>query len=501
MVHLDPTTWFLPEGEIARSPAFTSGNEVTALVDGEAYFTHLAARLAAQRAGDYLHLTAWRATGGLQLEPAIPGAPTLVEVVRDLSARGVTVRSLTWLAGMGGGSGGAGALGSSQIADNIAFVEDANAAGATAVLDKRNVFAASHHQKSAVLRSEGHDWAYVGGIDIAPDRWDTPDHDQAPGRTRDLFDGWHDVHCALRGPVVAQIWQNFTDRWNDPTPAHGVPTLPGPTVPEPITGRAPEPPAAGAQHVQLLRTLACGPSSFMPGGEQSVRRGYERAVDLAEHYIYIEDQYLWPCTGDLTGSGAGLATKLHDATLRGVKVILVLAHRNDLGVTAPYHNQMQQDVLDLLRKDRPENVFVFDLQNEAGTGIYVHAKVMIVDDAFAVIGSSNISRRSQTSDSELSVAVVDGDVVPSTMDGAPALVCRFAKELRVSLWSEHLGLGGQGLLDDPIASLESWPDESTSTPQSPSKVHHAVVHYVSSERPVPLAPDISGIMNLETACS
>jgi phosphatidylserine/phosphatidylglycerophosphate/cardiolipin synthase-like enzyme len=501
LAHTDPHTWFLPEGEIARSPAFTSGNEVTALVDGEAYFAHLAARLAAQRSGDYLHLTAWRATGNLQLEPTVPGAPTLLELVRDLTARGVTVRSLTWLAGMGGGSGGGGVLGSSQIADNISFVEEANAAGATAVLDKRNVFASSHHQKSAALSSDGDDWAYVGGIDIAPDRWDTPDHDQAPGRTRDVFDGWHDVHSAIRGPAVAQVWQNFTERWNDPTPAHGVPTLPGPTVPEPITARAPEPPAVSTQHVQLLRTLACGPSSFLPDGEQSVRLGYERAIERAEHYVYLEDQYLWPCTGDFTRGPGGLVTKLHEATLRGVKVILVLAHRNDLALTGPYHNQMQQDVLDLLRKDRPENVFVFDLRNEAGTDIYVHAKVMIVDDCLAVIGSSNISRRSQTSDSELSIAVVDDDVVPSAMDGVPVSVCRFAKDLRVALWSEHLGLGGSGLLEDPIEALARWPDEAASTPQAPKQVHHAVVHYVDSERPLPLAPDISGIMNLETTCS
>ena len=377
------------------------------------------------------------------------------------------------------------------------FVRDVNAVGGTAVLDNRTVFTSSHHQKTAALSSDGEDWAYVGGIDIAPDRWDTQDHDQPAGRTRENFDGWHDVHSAIRGPAVAQVWQNFTDRWNDPTPANSVPAMPGPTVPPPIMDPPPGPSSVSTHHVQVVRTLACGPYSFLPGGEQSVRMLYEQALDRAEHYVYLEDQYFWPCVGDLTG---GLGAKLHDATVRGVKVILVLAHRNDLGLTAPYHNKMQQDMLDLLRQDRPDNVFAYNLQTDQGTDIYVHSKLMIVDDCLAVIGSPNVNRRGQTSDSELAVAVVDADVVDSTMDGVPVSVCRFAKDLRIALWTEHLGLGDPSLVDDPIAGLASWPDQATSTPGAPNKVHHAVVHDVATDRPSPFLPDISGIMNLETTC-
>jgi phosphatidylserine/phosphatidylglycerophosphate/cardiolipin synthase-like enzyme len=501
MANTDPTFWFLPDGQVARSPAFTSANEVTPLVDGESYFSHLAARLAAQGAGDYFHLSAWRATETIQLEPSAPRAPTLLALVTDLVTRGVAVRALTWLAGPGGsGSGsGGGVSAAAQMVENVEFVRDTNAAGATAVLDNRTVFTSSHHQKMVALSSAGQDWAYVGGIDIAPDRWDTPEHDQPIGRTRENFDGWHDLQCAVRGPAVAQVWQNFTDRWNDPTPANVVPLMPGPTVPPPITDPAPAPASFSTHHVQVVRTLACGVYPFLPGGEQSVRRLYERAVDRAEHYVYIEDQYLWPCVGDMTG-GAGLITKLHDATLRGVKVILVVTHENDNSATAPYHNRMQQDVLDLLRKDRPDNVFVFNLQTDQDEDIYVHAKLLIVDDCLAVVGSPNINRRGQTSDSELAVAVVDADLTESTMDGAPATVCRYAKNLRIALWTEHLGLSSPAPVDDPITGLLHWPDQNTSTPAAPDKVHHAVVHFVAPERPSPFLPDISGIMNLETTC-
>ena len=43
-----------------------------------------------------------------------------------------------------------------------------------------------------------------------------------------------------------------------------------------------------------------------------------------------------------------------------------------------------------------------------GTGvIYIHSKVFIADDEFALIGSSNIDQKSMTHDSELKIGVVE----------------------------------------------------------------------------------------------
>jgi len=57
--------------------------------------------------------------------------------------------------------------------------------------------------------------------------------------------------------------------------------------------------------------------------------------------------------------------------------------------------------------------------------IYVHAKVTVVDDEWASIGSANLNTRGLVTDSELNVLVHD-----------PAL----AKGIRVALWSEHLAM-------------------------------------------------------------
>jgi phosphatidylserine/phosphatidylglycerophosphate/cardiolipin synthase-like enzyme len=445
-----------------RTPAFTAGNQVDALIDGEAYMAHLSDRLTAMKQGDYYHFTAWRVTPTQRLNPAGRNPVDYLDQVRALIPAGVAVRAMLWhvpfsfLNATGVASG--------HARENIDFVRAILEAGGQAILDGRVPHVLScHHQKTAVLSSCGTQWAYVGGVDIAPDRWDTPTHNNpSPPRSHKLFEAWHDVHCAVRGAAVAQVWENFRQRWNDTTTPHSSPGVPGGATPLPIMDPPPVVDSPGTHNVQVLRTLPCrGVHSFLRAGEQTIRMAYERAIDLAEHYIYIEDQYAWPCT---------LVGPLNEAARRGVKVIFVLAHRYDTPLLQPNHNYLRHNgFLDRIRSGATDNVLAFHLQRPRnGDDIYVHAKVMIVDDCYAAIGSANIGHRSHTSDSELQIAVVDSDQVPGQMNGVPVTVCRFAKELRLSLWREHLALEP---LDDPIAALASWPSTEKRT-----QVHHAVEH-------------------------
>jgi len=74
--------------------------------------------------------------------------------------------------------------------------------------------------------------------------------------------------------------------------------------------------------------------------------------------------------------------------------------------------------------------------------LYIHAKVMIVDDRRVLIGSANINDRSQKGDgdSEIAVVIEDSDQIESTMNGQPYMATRFAASLRRRLVREHLGL-------------------------------------------------------------
>jgi len=82
-------------------------------------------------------------------------------------------------------------------------------------------------------------------------------------------------------------------------------------------------------------------------------------------------------------------------------------------------------------------------------GIYVHTKVVIVDDVFVGIGSCNTNRRGFFHDGEITAFAV-----PERLKSAPE---NPALALRTALWAEHLGIPpamGPALLADPVAATD-----------------------------------------------
>jgi phosphatidylserine/phosphatidylglycerophosphate/cardiolipin synthase-like enzyme len=85
---------------------------------------------------------------------------------------------------------------------------------------------------------------------------------------------------------------------------------------------------------------------------------------------------------------------------------------------------------------------VYDVENEEGTPIYVHAKVCVVDDIWLEVGSDNLNRRSWTHDSELSCALLDATPdgrEPTHPAGGDDYARRLTRDTRLRLWREHLG--------------------------------------------------------------
>jgi phospholipase D1/2 len=76
--------------------------------------------------------------------------------------------------------------------------------------------------------------------------------------------------------------------------------------------------------------------------------------------------------------------------------------------------------------------------------LYIHTKVLIVDDRKVICGSANLNDRSQCGDhdSEIAMIVEDQDLIDSKMNGEPYKVSRFDASLRRQLFREHLGLIG-----------------------------------------------------------
>ncbi|TDZ36575.1 Phospholipase D1 [Colletotrichum trifolii] len=83
-----------------------------------------------------------------------------------------------------------------------------------------------------------------------------------------------------------------------------------------------------------------------------------------------------------------------------------------------------------------------EIRNWIQEELYIHSKLLIVDDRIVVCGSSNLNDRSQVGhhDSELSIVMEDTKLVSSTMNGQPYQAGWHATSLRRYLWREHLGL-------------------------------------------------------------
>lgn len=105
-----------------------------------------------------------------------------------------------------------------------------------------------------------------------------------------------------------------------------------------------------------------------------------------------------------------------------------------------------------------------EVENWVQEELYIHAKVLIVDDKTVICGSSNINDRSQLGihDSELSIVMTDKKALKSKMDGKEYDAGFHAATLRRYLWREHLGLLPPQALDakdDPNAQPPDVPND------------------------------------------
>ena len=444
--------------------AWTGGNLVMVHVDGAAYFERLHQLLADLKAGDWVYLTDWRIDATRLL--AGPGSE-LGSLLAGLAGRGVAVRGLLWRSHP--------ALVRFNQDANRVLSTQVNRSGGQLVADQRVRRFGSHHQKLLVVHRPDHPdrcIAFVGGIDLARGRADTSEHqgDTDPVRIDPRYSRrppWHDLQLELHGPAVLDVDLTFRERWEDRTPRdHRNPlrAIWRRVSHEPrrlgLLQRRLPPPQVGSHVVQVLRTYPARHRAipFAPDGERSIARAYLKALGRARALVYIEDQYLW---GSLVADA--LAAALRRAPELRMMIVLPRHPDRDGRISGRAARAAQWRAIDKLVGAGGPRVAVYDLENEQATPIYVHAKAVVIDDAWAMVGSANLNRRSWTHDSEVACAVLDQQRDPrhptdpgGLGDGARV----FARRLRLRLWREHLGLADDGADDarllEPVAGFELW---------------------------------------------
>jgi phosphatidylserine/phosphatidylglycerophosphate/cardiolipin synthase-like enzyme len=243
-------------------------NALLPLVDGRDTFAALLD--AVRRAEEYIYIVGWALTPTFALDQAREDRATddlLTEVLAAVSPR-VAVKILLW-----GGS----PLLFQPTRRVTSRARDALLQAAPRIdcrLDDLAHPTHCHHQKAVVVDGQV---GFVGGLDLTTiegNRWDLPGHPLRFGRN------WHDVALQVRGEAVADLEENFRQRWAAVTGEHDLPHR------DPVIEPAWHTPC------QIVRTIPRRVYPFARRGEYGIAHAYLAAIAGAERFIYLENQYL-----------------------------------------------------------------------------------------------------------------------------------------------------------------------------------------------------------------
>ncbi|MBD0860180.1 phospholipase [Gordonia sp. zg691] len=293
--------------------------------------------------------------------------------------------------------------------------------------DAAHPVSAAHHQKIAVIDDQ---FAFCGGIDMTVDRWDTSEHlshnEFRRGPDGEPHGPWHDVTVALDGDAARVVASVAHDRWEAATGNALAPLVEtdGPDIwPEHLDV------TFSGCDVAVARTI---PHYGDQPEVDEIRRLYRAALAAARRTIYIESQYL-----AAREIAEALAERLGEPD--GPEIVLVLPRHADSRVERLAMDGARHKLLKLLWRADVHNRFrAYYPVTADGEPIYVHAKVLIVDDVLLRIGSSNLNNRSLGFDSECDVAI---EADPQGADDA--LLRESIISIRTRLLSEHLDVSAE----------------------------------------------------------
>lgn len=291
----------------------------------------------------------------------------------------------------------------------------------TVRFDDTHPLAGSHHQKVVVIDDK---LAFSGGLDITNRRWDS--HRHSPDDPRRSFDGepyppFHDVMIAVDGEAAKELAALSRRRWKMATGRNAKPVS---------TSGDPWPKELRVDMRDVPTSIACTQPEV--GGNPGIRHVETLYLDMitrAKRYIYIENQYF---TSEIAGRALEARLKEPDPP----EIVLVTRILS--------HGWLEENTMHVLRTRLLRNLRAADAKGRfhayfphvdglcEGTCLDLHSKVMIVDDEWLRIGSSNLSNRSMGVDTECDLTI--------EAQGEPG-GRRQIRAFRDRLLAEHAGVG------------------------------------------------------------
>ena len=179
------------------------------------------------------------------------------------------------------------------------------------------------------------------------------------------FSIWHDTHLKITGPAVADLQEIFIDDWLYATRR--------------FLRKSQYYPQLTAQGDQLVHILPSGPDT----NTKILHHLLFAVISAARHSVHIATPYFVP---DHT-----MLLALETAAYRGIEVIILMPAELDMPLTLWAGRSYYRDLL-------LSGVDIYEYQ--AGM---MHSKVVIVDDAWGMVGSANMDVRSFRLNFETSV--------------------------------------------------------------------------------------------------
>ncbi len=390
--------------------AVAEARRAALLVDADSYFDTLAS--AFSRAERSIVIVGWDFDARIRLRPRDgPAGPSLGEFLHSLVARKpqLEIRILVWsLAPVHAPSAPLPLVLGEEWQDHERI---------HLRLDTHHPIYGAHHQKIVTVDDS---LAFVGGMDLTVERWDTPEH--APGN--DLrrepdntpYDAVHDVQLVADGPLARVLGGIAATRWRDAT-GEALPRAP--SVERWPSGLRPD-----------FADIAAGVSRTAPAhaGRPQIEEIAKLNDDLlrsARRTIYIEAQYF---------TGRRLRRVLEEVLVRpDPPEIIVVSTRVANGLVERFiMGANRERLLRYLRAiDRNERLHAYFPVCD-GTGehrLLIHSKLMIIDDRYLRVGSANLNNRSVGLDTECDV----------TLEATTEEARKTVLHARDALLAEHLG--------------------------------------------------------------
>lgn len=275
------------------------------------------------------------------------------------------------------------------------------------IFDDQLPLGASHHQKVIVVDDE---IAFCGGMDIAIARWDNRQHHVHEKKRRDpqgtlvlgfekKYIPYHDAQMLVAGDAAQSLGELARKRWflatgKQPKPVKTYDEKKFPSAwPESVT------PALENARIGISLTTPRFRDQHL---DRSVEHLYLDMIAKAQRFIYMENQFF---------THVEIAEALNKRLKEKPELrVLMLSCKDPQGFMerkTMYFGRVH--FKDALIKDgvgdRVVMAYPISQENNTKEQVRVHSKVMIVDENYLRIGSSNMNYRSMTLDTECDLLV------------------------------------------------------------------------------------------------